>query len=523
MLWNKRYLRDRVKSAMLMDRRRSDAGMPDEIIDEGMASAMKELARDCSLFPDKWTLALQSSEYKYPLPVEVDRIREVWFIDNDGTYIPLQYMAQDNYLAWTDPTDTGSEPRYFSYPHFQPHIFEFYAGAPPTSDYVNASWVTAGRIRTIQDSGINFGRTRSGLRVRPECVGHNLTDGSFGYIEYLDITTAKTTGAATAGTTTDILEDDSENFSTDNVAVGDIICTPSTGKVLAYAFVIEVAPGSNNDQLRYSDIEGQDANGVRIRRFESGDSFKVGQATEIRLWAGRPVPAGTRVAHAGMDHPGLRQGATNDFTVSATKATITGTTFTNTTVTGSSTSGAEGSDIAVASGGSHGTISGVDDNELTVDEWIGGLPTDGETVTVKEADKYQVEDRYAGERQIWIGPPASSGAGLGSENILMSGARMPRIPVEDDDPIEIPEHYELPLIACSKWQVADLRGIYEPAEIAAFRRLYKEEVRSYAGDVNRPPSNRPISPYRNRKRTARSYGRRDQTSRGIVFDISSRT
>ena len=105
----------------------------------------------------------------------------------------------------------------------------------------------------------------------------------------------------------------------------------------------------------------------------------------------------------------------------------------------------------------------------------------------------------------------------------MSGARVPRIPVEDDDPIEIPEHYELPLIACVKWQVADLRGIYEPAEIAAFRQLYKEEVRKYGSDVSRPPSNRPISPYRNRKHTARSYGRRDQTRSGIAWDISSRT
>lgn len=523
MQWNKRYLRDSVKSALLMDRRRSDAGLPDDIIDEGMASGMKELARDCKLFPDKWTLALQASVYKYPLPVELDRIREVWFIDTDGTFIPLDYMAEDNYLAWTDPTDTESEPRYFSYPHYQPHIFEFYAGAPPTADYVNASWVTTARIRTVQDSGMNFGRTRSGLRVRPGCVVHNRTDGSFGYVEYLDITTPKTDGTATAATSTEILEDSGENFSTDNVEVGDVICTPKTGKVLAYAFVVEVAPGSNDDQLRYSDIEGQDANGVRIRRFESGDTYKVGKAAEMRLWAGRPVPYGTRTAHAGWSHPGLRQGATNDFTVGSTKATITGTTFTNTTVTGSSTDGAEGDDVAIASGGSHATVSGVDDNELTVDKWIGGKPADTETVTVVEADKYQVEDEYAGERQIWIGPPARSGASLGSENILMSGSRVPRIPVEDDDPIEIPERYELPLIAAVKWRVADLRGIYTPAEIGAFKQLYEGEVRKYRSDVDRPPNNRPISPYRNRKRTARSFGRRDQTSSGAVYDISDRT
>jgi len=522
MLWNKRYLRDTVKSSFLMDRRRDDAGMSDALMDEGIASAMKELARDCNMFPDRWMLALQASQYKYPLPANLDRIRNVYYIDTDGTYKDLRYMAEDNYLVWTDPTDTESEPRYFSYPHYQPHVFSFHAGAPPTDDYVDASYVTSESARTVIDSGINFGRTRSGKRVRPECVVHNIGDGSYGMVEYLDMTTAKRSGTATASTSTDILEDSGEDFDSDSVEVGDIICTPSTGKVLAYAFVIEVGPNSNADQLRYSDIEGQDGNGERIRRFKEDDTYKVGTATEIRLWSGRPVPSGTRVDHAGWNHPGLREGATNDFTVSSTKATITGTTFTNTTVTGSSTSGAEEGDLAIASGGSHGLISGVDDNELTVDKWIGGLPSAAETVTVVESEQYAVEDFYAGERQIWIGPPASSGASLGSENIILSGTRMPRIPIEDDDPIEIPEHYEQPLVECSRWQISRLRGIYSPDAVFAFRRIYQEGVKSYRGDVFRPPYNKPISPWRNRFRST-GFGRRDQTGNGVAWDISDRS
>jgi hypothetical protein len=356
MAWNRLYLRNRIKSSFLIGRTANDGLTPDSILNEAIEAAMKELARDCNMFPGEWKLALRADQYKYPLPRALDRIRNVYFIDSSGEYQDLEYMAQDNFLDWTDPTDTSSEPIYYSYPHIQPPVFNFYAGAPPDYDYLpdSRSWITTASIRTIIDSGINFGRTKSGRRVRPGCVAHNITDDSYGYIEYLDMTTAKRTGWATSGTTTDILEDSGENFSTDNVAVGDIICTPSGGRVRAYAFVIEVAPGGNNDQLRYANIEGQDANGDNILRFENGDTYKVGTATEIRLWHDTPMPEGTRVPFAGWDHPGLRDGADCTFSVSATKATITGTTFDNTTVTGSSTSGAEEDDIAIASGGSHG-------------------------------------------------------------------------------------------------------------------------------------------------------------------------
>lgn len=487
---------------------------PDSLFNEAIASAMKEVARDCRLLPDKWGLALVGGQYKYPLPEELDRIYAVYYIDSDGTHEQLDYMAEDNYLAFTDPTEVQSEPQYFSYPHFETPVFELFAGAPPIYDYVTSSYITTASYRTVIDSGINFGRTKSGRRIRPGCYVNNITDGSGGFVQYLDMATAKTSGTATANTTTDTLEDSlPKDFDNDGVEVGDIVCTPSTGEVLAYAFVIEVGI----DTLRYADVEGQDANGEAITRFESGDTYKVGTATECRLWFGRPVPEGTRVSHAGWNHPGLRQGATNDFSVSATKATITGTTFTATTVTGSSTSGAEEDDIAIASGGSHGLVSGVDDNELTVDKWIGGLPSDAEAVTVVEADRYSIEDRFATQRQIWIGPPSESAA-EGSEDILLSGYRKPRMPLEDDDPLEIPEHYEQPLIACSKWQFADLQGIYSPVEVASYETLYIQEVKKYTGDVDRPPYNKPISPWRNRTRVARGYGRRDQTRNGLTWD-----
>ena len=513
MAWNRLYLRNRLKSSFLRSRDKSDVNSPDSLFNEAIESGMKELARDCKLLPDQWGLALIANQYKYHLPQELDRIYALYYIDSDGEHERLEYMAEQNYLSFIDPDDTQSEPMYFSYPHFGPPIFKFYAGAAPIYDYVSSSYITTASIRTIIDSGASFGRTLSGRRIRPLCVAYNITDKSSGYVQYLDMSTNKTSGTATSGTTTDTLEDTGENFTTDEVAVGDIVCTPSTGEVLAYAFVIEVG----TDSFRYSDIEGQDANGEPITRFKEGDTYKVGQATEVHLWHGRPVPEGTRTSHAGWDHPGLRQGATNDFTVSSVKATITGTTFTNTTVTGSSTSGAEEGDIAIASGGSHGLVSGVEDNVLTVDKWVGGLPSAAEAVTAVESEEYVIEDRFATERQIWIGPPVEDSDAAGSESILMSGYRTPRMPLEDDDPLEIEEHYEQPLLAVCRWQMADLMGIYTPAEVHSYEQIYIREVKKYTGDVDRQPYNQPVSPFRNKKRTARRFGRKDQTRSGLLW------
>jgi hypothetical protein len=517
MAWNRLYIRNRVKSAFLIDRGKDDGLIPDALFNEGIEAAMRQVARDCELVQDDWNLALVAGQHKYALPEDLTRIRKVYYIDSNGTYQPLEHLPIDNYVDWDDPTDTSSEPEYFSYPHKQPHVYQFRVNAPPDQDYIadGKSWVTTESIRTIIDSGANFGRTLSGKRIRPGCVVRNLTDLSYGFIETLDITTNKEIGTATSGTTTDTLEQTGKDFDTAGVTVGDIICTPATGKVLAYAFVIEVGTTT----MRYADIEGQDANGEPITRFESGDTYKVGTATEIRLWSGVPVPAGTRVPFAGYAHPGLRNGGSNDFAVSDPKGTITGTTFTDTTVTGSSTSGAESGDVAIASGGSHGTVSGVAANELTVDKWIGGLPTAGETVTTHECDQYQIEDAFATERQIWIGPPASSSDGVGSESIKMYGNRVPRMPQEDDDPLEIEQHYEEVLIACVKWQVSDRAGIYTPAEVAAYRTLYQVEMVPLSSDAQRPPNDKPISPFRNRVRRGVRYGRRDQTANGLRWNL----
>lgn len=493
--WDRLYVRNHTKSVLLLDRNKEDGLLTNDLLNEAIEKAIRQVSQDCNLIPVRWKFPLQANQWEYPMPEDLDRIRNVWYIDDTGEYEPLTYLTSDSYLDWEDPTETQTEPAYYSYPHYQGRVFQFYAEAPPVYDYVEESHVTTKSIRTVIDSGANFGKTLSN-RIRPKCVVHNRDDGSYGYVEILDITTNKESGTATGGTTTTILEDTGKNFIAQDVQVGDIICTPSTGVVTSYAFVTAVAA----TQLSYADMEGS------AKRFASSDTYKVGVATEIRLSMDTP-------------HPGLRDGADNTFSVGDTKATITGTTFTDTTVSGSSTSGAETDDIAIASGGSHAKVTAVADIQLTVDKWIGGLPTDGETVTVKECDAYQIEDRYNTERVIWIGPTVGASDTVGSESIVVEGIKVPTVPSEDDDPLEVPQHYEQPLFRCSEWQARLLAGDkYTPSEILAAESVYRETVRRYRGDVWRPALNKPINPFRNRKR-ARHFGRRDQTRNGLAWDI----
>lgn len=497
MAWNREYIRNSVKSAILMDRDTDDAHLTNSLINEAIEKAMRKLAHDCWLIPDEKKLALVASQYKYPMEDDVDRIRSVWYIDDTDNRMPLDYINPNKYIDYEDPSETSTEPSYYSYPIMMPHVFEFYAAAPPVYNFVNESWVTTKSIRTIIDSGINFGRTRSGKRVRPKCVGHNLDDDSYGYVEYLEPSTSKVTGTADAGTNSTTLVDAAGDFVNNGVAVDDIICSPSSGVVTKYAFVTAVTATT----LTYED---EQPNGST---FSSGDTYKVGVATEARLKWSAP-------------HWGLQDGSQNYFSVGSAKATITGTTFTNTTVTGSSTSGAEAGDIAIAATGEHGYVSAVAANALTVDKWIGGKPADGQTVTVKECDKYQIEDRMATQKCMWIGPTIDASDSIGSESIIIQYVRVPIMPEYDDDEIEIPQLYEQPLLQCAKWQAMKLRGVYAPADVINEEALYTNAVRPFLGNIFAPPINKPLNVWNNRNpRGVRRGETRYTTPNGLRWDL----
>jgi len=499
--WDRQEIKNWIKDRRLLDRDKDDGRLPDSFIHTAINDTLRDVAARCSMLGETRRMALRSDQWEYPMPDDINDIRSVWFIDTNGIRVPMNYLSNSKFLAWRDPDDdTSIQPSFFTYPAFQGRVLSFRANAPDTSDYVGQSWVTTDSIRTLIDSGINLGLTLDGTRIEPGMIVVNLTDGSIGYVEVLDVSTNKSSGAATAGTNTNTLIASAEDFVTDEVAVGDIICTPATGVVTSYAFVKEV---TNLTTLVY---EGFQSSGTALR-FEEGDPIKVGRATEVRLSEATP-------------HPGLRDGADNTFDVGSAKAIITGTTFTNTTVTGTSTDGAESGDIAIASGGSHGLISGVAALVLTVDRWIGGLPVDGESVTAKECDKYQIQTDFRIERILQIGPTPSASDDAGSESLEILCNTVPRFPTQDDDPIEIPRQFERPIQACLMWKAAERAGD-DQSSVDRLEAKYDLIVRRYQGDINRPPIEEPITAWGNRRGGARLRERRFEDSRGIPWDISS--
>ncbi len=368
----------------------------------------------------------------------------------------------------------------------------------PIYDYVNKSMITTGSIRTIIDSGANFGKTLSGKRIKPGDVVHNRTDGSYGYVEVLDISTNKTTGIATSGTTTAILEDTGKNFITLGVEEGHIIATPSTGAVTSYAFIDSLTA----TKLTYSDIQGS------ASRFVSQDGYKVGRATEIKLSMATP-------------HPGLRNGVLNVFTLGSAVATLTGTTFTNTTCTCSDTTGVVDGYNAIASGGSHAEIVSHTATTITVEYWIGGKPVDGETVTVKQADEYQVEDIWRDERILCLTPTPSASDSVGTKSILIYYNACPKLPLNDNSTIEVDDRYYMPLLKVCQWQVAILSSKYNDGEVETKHQLYLAEARKHAGDINESPISDAPNMWRNRRYGGGIKTNRSASPSGSTYIIGS--
>ncbi len=494
MAWNRDYLKKQLKRSEGLDPNKEDGLIDDELIHDAINTSMDIIADDCNLLPVTVNMALTSGQWEYSLPDDILSIRRIWYIDSNGTHDPLRYYPPEDFLDYVDPTDTTTEPTRYSYSFYDAKIMEFWINAPDIYDYGTRSHVTESTIRTLVDSGANFGKTLDGRRIKPKFVVYNVTDNSYGYVDILDITTNKTTGTATSGTTTTILEDTGKDFVALGVSVNDIICNPSSGAVTSYAFVKTVA----TTKLTYEDIQGS------VVRFKSGDTYKVGKATEIKLSEATP-------------HPGLRNGATNDFTISSSAlATITATTFTNTRCTGTISGTATVGNIAIASGGSHGKITAVASTYVDVEYWIGGKPVAGQSVSVKACDEYQVQDRWMTEQVLWI-DPATTGDSAGTESLRILYNRRPAYPESDTDTIEIPQKYERPLRACIRWQVAELAGKYAEAEVIAFETKYKVNVREFLGDVWRPPLSEPVNLWRNQQGRRTYPGRRDSSYNGYAW------
>lgn len=500
MNWNRQGLKEWVKTIRGLSPSDTDGLLTDSMIHDAIDDAIRFMAEDCNLTPVVDKFRRINGQWEYPFNANrVLSLRGVYFLNDSGGYEPLTDVSQEAFLGNRNPeTDTG-QPIYYSFPILQPQAIAFFAQGWDTYDYTEESRVTLTHIRTIEDSGANFGRTLDGTRIIPGMGAMNISDDSHGYVEFLDTITPRTTGTATAGTTSSILEDTTKDFVAIGVEVDDIICIPSSGIVTAYAFVISVA----TTQLEYELIQGATA-------FSSGDTYKVGVANKVRLDYAAP-------------YRGLRGGARNTFLADSAKATITGTTFTATTCTGSSTFGAEVEDEAIASGGSHGKITVVEDNSITVSYWIGGIPTAGQAVTVRECDAYQFTTKAEIQPVIWIGPTCDESDSVGEERIVVSYAKCPVLPTADSDPIPFERKYERPFRECLKWQAWERTGLLadNPGAIAGLKRAYEVEARKYRGDIWNQPKGYAQSFWRNQRMSQTvARGVRDQVPSGIRYSVT---
>lgn len=503
-------IRDRVKLIFGLEPDREDGNLTNAQINMAINDALKKIFRDVNMVPVQKKIFLVSGQWKYPMTEDMDIIRSMYFVDDNGVWNEMKYRSLEQFMYGFDPeSNTSDTPEVFSYPFFQNAVVQWYSNSG-VYDYVSESYITESTIRTLVDSGANFGRTLSGYRIEPKSIVHNLSDNSYGYVKSLNVLDAlvKATGTATAGTSTTKLYDSTKNFSDIYVEEGDIIVVPSTGTPQSYGFITEVS----TDNVTYEDMRGAN---TRVRK---DDTYKIGRATEIMLSAETP-------------HPGLRLGTTNLFSVSAEKATVIGaTTYTLTRVTGTVTPGTdtpavgdiviasdlevtdeEGTVLYTRSGGQHGTITAVasDLSYLDVDMWIGGMPNDGQLCTIKECDQYQIEVKNVTQRVLCIAPTPDESDSVGSESIVVFYQKKPALPEDDDDLIELDDdRYQEPLLKCVLWQSARLSGKFadNPNYIMALEQDYKLMLPEYADNVYEPPLGSPINAYGNRSPSGNMNG-----------------
>ena len=487
-----------LKSNRGLTRDSEDGLIDDTILQEAIHDAIKRTAKDCDLLPTREKLPLVAGQWEYPIPETLSVLRAIYREDNNGRKLPLTQITQEQFESYHDAEDeTTADPEYFAYPIYRGRRFQFYVKAPDNYDFLPTSRVTGQSIRTVRDSGANFGRTLSGERISPGDVVHNHTADSYGYVEILDMITARTTKTCTSGTTSSIIQSGSTDWDALGVKVDDLITHPASGIPQTYAFVSEI----DGVDLHYTDVRGVNT------EFSSGNGIKVGVANKIRLSTGAP-------------HRGLRSGSYNYFKVDTVTATITGTTFTPTRCTGSSASGASAGEEAIASGGSHGYITAVGSNYIDVTCWIGGVPGPGETVTTRPCDEYSVQTRPMIQPEIWLRPTPSTSDSVGTERLWISFDIQPFLPTEDYEYLDIPEKFLDAYKACLEWTVSMQTGTHKPKAVAEYKQLYVDELLTFQGDIHEVARGQIMTPWGNRYPTNSRQGNMG-TNSGNIYDVNS--
>lgn len=490
-------LTNHVKSSRGLTRNREDGLLPDTLIHEAINEAILQVGIDCGLLPVAYRFALKADQWKYPMPQDMFELRSLYYVDSSGNYLPMTILSREIFLDGRNPeTDSSLEPSFAAYPIYYQRVIQPFGLARPLHDFVQNSHVTTEHARTVEDTGINFGRTLDGTRISPGGMVKNRTTEAFGYIEFLDTITDKAPSVtAVAGTNSTTVVRVGNWPST--IKADDIICTPGTGNVTTYAFVVSISTTS----LTYEAIRGDASS------FSSGDIVKVGTAQKIRLSLAAP-------------HRGLRDGSSAVFNKGSTTATMTTTTFTNTRCTGTSPSGAAVGEIAIASGGSHGKITAVESAYIDVVEWIGGLPSAGETVTIQECDEYEVLTTPNIEPVIYLGPTPTTSDDAGTRSMVADYVKRPFFPEHDWQYVDIPDKYRTVLYRCVEWQAQILAGTLPPATVKKqYQDVYDIEATKFAGDIDRGPKGDVMTVGGNR--SPRVIERQHTTHSGVPYNVGN--
>jgi len=488
-----------LKSSRGLTRDKEDGLVDDTILLEAIHDGIRRTAKDCGLLPTKQKLPLVAGQYEYPIAEEIIALRGVYREDTTGRKLPLTQITQEQFEAFHDADSvTVQDPEFYAYPIYRGRRYEFYVKAPALYDFLPTSRVTTGSIRTVIDSGANFGRTLSGDRISPGDVVHNDTRDSYGYVEVLDMVTAKTTKVCSSGTTSSVIHSSGTDWAALGVAVDDLICHPATGVPKTYAFVTEI----DETALYYDDIRGV------LSEFDAALTLKIGVANKIRLNTAAP-------------HRGLRSGTSNTFTVNATaSASMTGTTFSDTRCTGSSPSGATAEEEAIAAGGSHGKVTGVGADYVDVECWIGGVPASGEIVTIRECDEFHIETRPMIQPEFWLRPTPSVSDTEGNEKLWLNFDIEPYMPTKDYEYIDIPAQYKDVFTACIEWMVSRQTGTHKPNVIAQYKGLYDTEVLVFQGDIHSGNTGEIMTPYGN-AHPGSNVGGNIGVRSGNVYDVTT--
>lgn len=461
----------KLKEMFGVSRISTDDLLNEVVLNEVVNDALDTVTDDLNLNMSMEAIGRLKDQWEYPLPDEILSLRGIYYLDTGNEWNPLDYLSPEEFLAGFDEDDSQPDPLVYSvFGRTAEQYWWSTDSGEPVNKFAPEFYVTVENNCIIICYGANFGvidfdlrRRRTGSRIQQDDVAWNISDDSYGFVDYLDMTTAKVTNAAGTNVTATStrLSDTGNNFTTANVVAGDVIVRTSDN---SYAFVTEK---QSDNVLLYTGMQGPSIS------FLDEDGYKVGTADRVVL------------KQYGTSGGGLRSGTDHTFeytdsTHAATSVTVstdinTGDTLTIASGTFDTTKITTDMICFPSTNDKVGKIRSVTSTVIKVDYWIGGAPTGTITVTFGTGDKFQVESKFRTLEQVWI-HPASSENDTNIERIRLLYVRAPNHPDTDDDPIELDDRYQLHLLNAMRWLMADRLGTQSVTEVAKYEAVYRARI-----------------------------------------------